>query len=156
MTTDRLSSAELVFTAAFVTSASAATAGLFTSIGPLGGAIFGFSSWLSSRIIYWICDKVNCCPDHLIFRTAQLAFSTIASIAAAALITTTFGFPMTVTAGFVLTAASLSVTLAASLVLGGCFCLSAISTGVALGTDRDAHRSLNGKLEAQSCPFRAG
>jgi len=133
----KLTPAELAFSGAFVTSASAATAGLFTTIGPFGGAIFGFSSWLSSRLVYWICDKVNCYPDHFIVRISQLAFSTIAGIAIGTVVTTTIGFPMTVTAGFVLTAASFGITLAASLALGICLCSCAIASGVALGTDQE-------------------
>jgi hypothetical protein len=131
----QFSPAQLAFGAVLVGSACAVAAGLFTTISPLGGAIFGVSYLLSDRLIHWICDKVSCCPDSLIFKVANFALSMIAGIAAGALITTAVGFPMTVTSGAILVVASIGVTAAALLALGGCLCSSAFATGMVLGAN---------------------
>jgi|SRR6267154_2081624 len=129
------SPARMVFGTAFFGCAGAVVAGLFTTTSPLGGAIFGVSSLLSFRLIHWICDKISCYPDSIIFKVAQLSLSVIGGIAASALITTAIGFPMTVMTGALLIVTSIGVTIAALLVLGSCFCSSALATGIALGTD---------------------
>ncbi len=134
----QFSPAQLAFGAALMGSAGAVAAGLFTMISPLGGAIFGVSYLLSNRLIHWICDKINCCPDSLIFKVAQFALSTIGGIAASVLITTAVGFPMTMMTGIILTVAAIGVTMAALLTLGGCLCSSAVATGIALGANDDS------------------
>jgi hypothetical protein len=131
------SPAQLAFGAALMSSAGAVAAGLFTTISPLGGAIFGVSYLLSNRLIHWICDKVNCCPDSIIFKVAQFALSTIGGIAASVLMTSAIGFPMTMMTGVILTVASIGVTVATLLTLGGCLCSSAVATGIALGKHDD-------------------
>lgn len=111
----------------------AAAAGLFTTMSPLGGAIFGASGFLCSRLIHWIYDKVNCCPDNIIFKVAQSVLPIIGGIAAGAFITSAIGFPMTIMTGVLLSAASIAVTFAALIALGGCLCSSAAATGIILG-----------------------
>ncbi len=133
----RYSPAQLAFGAALMGAGSAIAAGLFTTISPLGGAIFGVSDWLSNRLIHWICEKVSCCPDDLIFRVAKSALAVMGGIAAGVLITTAAGFPMTLMSGVTLTVTSIGVTVAALLTLGGCLCSSAIATGLALGTNNE-------------------
>ena len=43
---------------------SALTAGIFTAINPLGGAIFGITSFLGGRLISWIYDKTGIHPQN--------------------------------------------------------------------------------------------
>jgi ABC-type branched-subunit amino acid transport system permease subunit len=130
----QISPAKLVFGAALLGGAGAVAAGLFTTVSPLGGVIFGVSYLLSSRLIHWICDQINCCPESLIFKVGQFALATIGGIAASVLITTIVGFPMTMATGVILAVASIGITAAALLTLGGCLCSSAVVTGMALGT----------------------
>ena len=127
------SPANLLFGAAFTAGSTALAAGAFTAISPLGGAVFGVSSFLSGRLINWICDKVNCFPDSIVARVAQFALSTIGGIGAAVLVTTLVGFPMTMTSGVILAVASIAISVAAGLALASCLCSSAIATGIALG-----------------------
>lgn len=77
--------------------ASAATAGLFTAISPLGGAIFAVSESVTRRAVSWICDKVNCCPDSLIAKVARFVLPTIAGIGAGYAVLSVGGFPVTIT-----------------------------------------------------------
>ena len=127
------SPARLTFGTVFAGGTCAAAVGLFTTMSPLGGAIFGVSSFLCTRLLHWICDKINCCPDNIIYRVAQLVLPIIGGIAAGALITSAIGFPMTIMTGVLLSAASMAVTFAALIVLGGCLCSSAMATGIILG-----------------------
>lgn len=128
--------ARLTFGAATMGGATALAAALLTTVSPLGGAIFGVSAFLGNRLIHWISDKVNCCPESPIYRIAQFALSTIGGIAAAALVTTALGFPITAATAAVLTVASIGVLISTILALGGCVFSSAIVTGVALqGSD---------------------
>jgi hypothetical protein len=133
----QISPAQLAFGAALLGGAGAVAAGLFTTVSPLGGAIFGVSYLLSNRLIHWICDQINCCPESLIFKVGQFALATIGGIATSVLITTAVGFPMTMVTGIILTVASIGITVAALLTLGGCLCSSAVATGMALGTNDD-------------------
>lgn len=131
----QFSPAQLAFGAVLMSSSSAIAAGLLTSISPLGGAIFGASYFLSNRLVHWICDKTNCFPESIVFRIAQFALSTIGGLGAAVLITTAFGFPVTMLSGAILMVTSIGVTVAALLTLGGCLCSSAVTTGLALGNE---------------------
>lgn len=131
----------LAFGTALLSGAGAVAAAIFTPIAPVGGAIFGGSYFLSSRLISFICDKANCCPDNPVAKVATFVLSLIGGIAAAAAITTAIGFPMTFAAGAVLTIATIGTAVGAILALGGCLCSSAIATGVALGVgDQEGFR----------------
>jgi hypothetical protein len=130
-----LSCSQLLFSASLMGGASALAAGLFTTISPLGGAIFGVSSLLSHRLVHSICNKVSCSSDSIIFKVAQFALSLIGGIVGGVLVTTTFGFPVTIATGIALTMASTATLIAAFLVSGGCLCSSAIATGIAFGTN---------------------
>jgi hypothetical protein len=115
--------AQVALETALVGGASAITAGIFTTISLLGGAIFGASFALSNRLIYWISEKINCCPSGTLFEVARFALSMISSISAAALITTIAGFPLTLTTGILLVgvpvgAVIATVTVGYFLVLG--------------------------------------
>lgn len=82
----------------------------FTSVGVLGGAIFGATNFLSTRAIDWICDQIPIAKDHLLYKACQVALyalSTFASIGAGVLIATTLGFPMTFSTGMLLTIGTL-------------------------------------------------
>jgi len=127
------SPARLAVGAVFEGATTALAAGLFTTISPLGGAIFGVSQWLSFHLIQWISDKINCCADSLIGKIAQLALSWISSTVIGVLVTTAIGIPITLATGAVLTIASLVVGIAVGLAFTGCFCSSAIATGLVLG-----------------------
>lgn len=130
------SPARLTFGIALMSAASAVAAGLFTTISPLGGAIFGASfgasCFLGHRLIHWICDKIGCCPDSIIFRVGKQGLSVIGGIAAGMLMTNAIGFSITMTGGVALIAASIGVAIAALLALGGCLCSSFVTTGVAV------------------------
>jgi hypothetical protein len=125
----------LAFGAALLGGAGAVAAGLFTTVTPLGGAVFGVSYLLSSRLVYWICEQVNCWPESIVFRIAELALSVIGGIGAAVLITTNVGFPITLATGIALMLTSIGVTAAALLTLGGGLCSSALATGIAINGD---------------------
>jgi hypothetical protein len=127
------SPARLAFGATVMGVAGAIAAGLFTTISPLGGAIFGVSYFLGHRLIHWICDKIGCHRGSMIFNVARFALSAIGGIAAGVLLTTFIGFPMTMANGAFLTVTSVAVTVAALLVLGSCLCCSVVTTGIALG-----------------------
>ena len=127
------SPARLAFGATVMGAAGAVAAGLFTTISPLGGAIFGVSYFLGHRLIHWICDKMSCYHGSMIFKVARFCLSVIGGIAASVLLTTAIGFPMTMINGAFLTVTSIGVTIAALLALGGCLCCSVVSTGIALG-----------------------
>lgn len=123
----------LVVQGAIMGASGAAAGALFTLIDPLGGAIFGVSSFLSNRLIHWTIEKVGCCPANPVFKTAQLVLSLIVGIGAGILITTAAGFPMTFAAGVGLTIALIGTAIATILALGGCWCSSAITTGLLVG-----------------------
>ena len=76
----------------------AALAGLFTSIGPLGGAIFAVSAQVTGRAV-WLCSKGKCCPNSEI---AKFAIRTLACIGAGYAVLTLAGFPVTITSAVVL------------------------------------------------------
>jgi hypothetical protein len=132
-----LSTSQLLFAATLMGGTSALIAGLFTTISPLGGAIFGVSSLLSHRLVHWICNKVRCSSNSIVFKVAQLALSLIGGIVGGVVVTTTFGFPMTITTGTTLAIASIITLVAAFTVSGGFLCSSAVATGIALGTSED-------------------
>ena len=127
------SPASLLFGTAFAAGSTALVAGAFTAISPLGGAIFGASSFLAGRLINFICDKVECCPDSMVAKCSKVALSFLGGIGAAILITTFVGFPMTFTAGLVLTVGTMAATIGAGIAFAGCICSSALATGIALG-----------------------
>ncbi len=130
-----LSFSTIICGTAMLGCAGAVAAAVFTPIAPVGGAIFGASYFLSNRLIYFICQSVNCCPDSLIAKVATFALSTLGGVVAAMAITAAFGIHMTFTAGVVLAIATIGTAIAAILTLGGCLCCSAIVTGVALGNN---------------------
>lgn len=95
----------------------AAAAGLFTTISPLGGSLFAVSNIVTRRSIDWICDKVNCCPDGVIARTAKGALHVIAGLGAGYAALYLGGFPVTLSSVVVLTVGSLLLT--SGLIVGG-------------------------------------
>jgi hypothetical protein len=127
--------AQLLFGAALSAGTGAVAAALFTTIGPVGGAIFGVSSFLSGRLVHFIFDKVDCFPESNVAKIAKFVLSSLGGIAAGALIATAVGVPLTFTAGLILTLGMGVVTLTSLLVIGGCMCSSAVATGIALGRD---------------------
>jgi len=72
----------LVAGALFGAGSSALAAGLFTAVSPLGGAIFGATRFVGSRVVGWICDKVNCAPDSKVAAVAKGVLSVIGGIGA--------------------------------------------------------------------------
>jgi hypothetical protein len=126
-----LSPVQLAFGTALSGGAGAIAAGIFTTVSPLGGAVFGVSSFLSHWLIHWICDKINCCPESVVFKVAQFTLRVIGGIGAGVLTTTVVGFPMTMTTGVILTVALTGVIIATLLTLGSCLCSSAAASGLA-------------------------
>jgi hypothetical protein len=116
--------AELAFQAAVAGGMGAITAAVFTTLSPLGGAIFGASFYtgfvLSGYLIHWISEKTNCPPDSIIFRVAKSAsviLGIISSIVAATLITTAIGFPMTLMTGITLVGVPVAIAFSGMLVI---------------------------------------
>ena len=110
--------AQLLVGSAFAGGATALAAGIFTTISPLGGAIFGVSEWVTGHLINWICNKMDCCPDSMVAKVGKMCLQIIGGIVAAALLTTLAGFPMTFTTGVIL-----SVATTATLMISACaFC----------------------------------
>ncbi len=131
------SPSQLIFGVIVMGGASAAAAALFTAIPPVGGAIFGVTSYLSSRVIDLTLEQFNCCPDNPLFKIGKCCLSLLAGIAAGAFVATAAGFPITVASGAVLTIAAIGTAIATILTLGSCLCSSAIATGtiLALGSE---------------------
>jgi len=129
---EEFSPARLFLGTAMVGSAAAIAASLITTISPLGGAIFGASSFLGNRLVHWICDRVSCCPESLIFRIARFALSLIGGIVSGSFTAAAFGFPMTAGTAVIMTATSAAVTISALLILGNCLCSSVILSGIAV------------------------
>ncbi len=125
-----VSPGQIAVGAAVMAGTSGLAAGLLTVVSPLGGAVFGIGSFLGHCLIHWISDKVECCPDSLVFKVAQFGFSTIGGISAGILLTAALGFQIPVSAAIFLTAASIAIAISTILTLGGCLCSSAIVTGI--------------------------
>ena len=123
----------MVFKALAATATGAAAGAFIPAVGPVGGAVFGLSGMVTGQLMGWVSDKIDCCPNNLAVRVAKFALTTLASVAAAAAITTMVGFPITITAGLALTGAMIGVSVAAALVFGGCVCSTLIASGIALG-----------------------
>ena len=76
---------------------------------PLGGAVFGTGCWFGSRLVSWICDKMNCPHDSLVATTARMFFASLAGIFSGVCIATALGFPMTMWTGLVLISPTLVI-----------------------------------------------
>lgn len=124
-----------VLATALQSGVGALAASLFTPIVPLGGAVFGASSFLSGRLIDWTAEKFSCCPDQALFKTARCVATFFGGIAAGALIATAAGFPITFAAGAVLTLAMMITHFALGLIMGSCMCSSAITTVLLLNSE---------------------
>lgn len=109
-----------------------AIAGLLTPVGPLGGAIFGATSYLGSYVIGVICDNLNCDPNNELAKTIKYVSSVLGSIAIASTITTLVGFPITFTTGAVLTIASGLIAIT-GIVAGACLGISALAGAAVYG-----------------------
>lgn len=86
----------------------ALSAGLFTSITPLGGAIFGVGFFGSEKVISWICDKIHC--QSFIARITKKAFLTISALVTASALVNAAGLPLTMASAAVLTAGAVGIT----------------------------------------------
>ena len=112
----------------------AAAATIFTTVGPVGGAVFGASYYFASHAVNMICDQVNWSPDDPMAQVAKCALATIAGIAAAAAITTLVGFPLTFGTAVVLSGAMFGTALAIILACGGTICCSLAMINGAFGS----------------------
>jgi ABC-type branched-subunit amino acid transport system permease subunit len=130
----------ILFGTALHAGAGAAAAAIFTTISPIGGAVFGSSYFLASRLVDWTCDQVNCCPDNIVSKIAKFVLAALGGVAAAAAITTLVGFPMTMMSGAMLTIATIGTALAAIIVIGGCLCSAGIASGIAIGAADQSQR----------------
>ncbi len=65
---------------------------LFSTVGPIGGALYGAVSSLSCITVEWICDKAGCLRDDTIGKTLRVVIPLIASIAAGCLALAATGF----------------------------------------------------------------
>lgn len=118
----------LALSASLMTGAGAFTAGTFTTLSPLGGAVFGISTFLSYRFIDWTANQLCCCCSNLIFTISTFALSILGGVAAGAYATSAVGFPLTFTAGAALSGAMLATAIATFFVVGTCLCISWIAT----------------------------
>lgn len=116
--------------------ACAVAAAAFTSVGALGGAVFGVTTFLSNQAINWICDKMQICEDNLLCKIAKCVLGTIGGIGVSVLITAALGFPITFGTGVMLTVVAIGSTIGTVLAFGGCFCSSAIASGIAFANNQ--------------------
>lgn len=120
---------DFALSATLMTGAGAFTAATCTTLSPLGGAVFGISTFLSSRIIDWtVTQACCCCKGNPIFTISKCTLSIFGGIAAAIVATKAVGFPLTFTAGLVLSNAMLAAAIATFFVKEGCLCISWIVT----------------------------
>ncbi len=71
---------------------SALAAGLFSTVGPMGGAVYGIACTLSHVTVERFCDKVGCLGNDTIGRTLWIVLPLIASIAAGCAVLAATGF----------------------------------------------------------------
>jgi hypothetical protein len=110
---------------------SGAMAGeICTSSTAFGGSVFGVTTYLSSRLINWICDQIGDYPDLPLYQIAKSVLSLFAGIAIGVQVVKMAGFSISFAAGVLLTAAAIGTAISTILVLGLCLCSSAITIGV--------------------------
>jgi hypothetical protein len=131
-----LSFSSMLCQTALLGCAGAAAATIFTSVGAIGGAFFAASGFLSHRLITWVCESLNCCPNSLLARVATFAAAAIGGVVAAIGVTAALGIKITLATAVVLTIGTLATAGAAILIFAGCFCSAAAAVGVALGNDQ--------------------
>lgn len=108
---------------------SATTAALFTSISPLGGALFGAGAFLGGHLIHTICEKFQCFPDNTLGRIAYRALPVFGGIMTGVALTSLFGFSITFASGLFLTATALATIVTVGIVFAGCMgCCVALSS----------------------------
>lgn len=107
--------------------------GLFTSMNPVTGAIFGATSALVSAIVNPIFEKFICSEEksYPVLGFARHIFCFGIGVAVSTTVTTALGFPMTFSAGLVAIAATWVGIILVSLLVGaiilcaiGCGCLT--------------------------------
>ncbi len=125
--------ASILMGAALLAGTSAIASTLFTSIGAIGGAIFGASFALTGSLVRWVFEKIDPNQDSTTAKTAQFVITLLGGIAMAGAITYFAGFPLTLGSGMLLALGSLVVGVGGALAMGGCLCSSAIATAIAIG-----------------------
>lgn len=105
-----------------ITGAGALSAGLFTTISPLGGAIYGLGNWVGERgvtsAVSWICDKLDCDPDSTVAKVAKSAIFTIAGIGAGLAVIFAAGFSVTLGSAISLVAGTFAIIAIEAVALG--------------------------------------
>ena len=84
----------------------AAIARLFTSISPLGGAIFVVSGVVTSRAVKWVYSKVNYCPESPMAKAVKDAIPQVAGQYAGRAVLSLAGFHVTFISSIILSMAS--------------------------------------------------
>lgn len=88
---------------AIMTCVYAVAAAAFTSIGFVGGAVFGIYNIASSRLIHEICNKISIGQDNLVCKITKRALSIIGGIGISMLLGTFSGISITFTTALMLT-----------------------------------------------------
>ncbi len=116
----------MVLSAAAAVGLSALAAGLFTTISPLGGAVFGIGSLVGHGSVTWLCDKVGCLKDTLVGKTVNSVLPIIASLGLGCAALSAAGFAWTPGAavaislgGYVISSAAVGVVFIGALSLMG-------------------------------------
>jgi hypothetical protein len=125
--TDNPASREFMFTITGEAIIGGLAATAFTSINPIGGAIFG----LASGITYAFIDSGNieCLENYECFKTFRIAFAFFTSVVIGAAVAGVVGFPLTLSAGLVLTASMVAVNTIISLLFRLCFQAQQVTEG---------------------------
>ena len=105
---------------------TAISAALFTPIGAMGGAIYGLSYFATNHSVAWICEKLNYCPDNIIFKITQFVLPMLAGFGAGIASLSLLSYPITVTSALMITAGGFAVAMALGAV-GCCAALPAIA-----------------------------
>ncbi len=93
------------------TATGALAAGLFTSISPIGGAIFGIGMLSGHYLVHWLCEKINVPQDSTLSKVIACVLKVLGGIFVGAFAATMFGFPISFSAGILLTAAMIGTAL---------------------------------------------
>jgi hypothetical protein len=112
------------------TGAGALAGYVFGIINPIGGAVFGASSALTSTIALAIADKLG--MDNTAFKIAAWVTTFIVSVGVGIFAATAAGFPLTVLGSVGMIFAMFVTTVAIRIVTNGAGCLSACAAGAGL------------------------
>ncbi len=110
----------------------ALAAGLFTSISPIGGAIFGIGSLGGNYLVHWLCEKTNVPQESTLSKVISCVLKVLGGVFIGAFAATLLGFPISFTAGIILTAAMIGTALITIPIFTCCLGYPVIGSGVYL------------------------